>query len=84
MTEKCKMALERIFHIFDGNNDGILDDMEMYAFQKFCYDAPLQPQALDSVKHIIQRNSVDGVFNNGITLRGKYVYVFMVPITKVV
>jgi len=46
--------------------------MEMYAFQKFCYDAPLQPQALDSVKDIIQRNCQDGVFNNGITLSGMF------------
>lgn len=52
------------------NNDGILDDMEMYAFQKTCYDAPLQPQALDSVKTIIQRNCQDGLLNNGITLPG--------------
>jgi hypothetical protein len=43
----------------------------MYTFQKFCYDAPLQPQALDSVKSIIQRNCQDGVFNNGITLSGE-------------
>jgi len=70
LTEKCKRALERIFRICDGNNDGVLDDMEMYSFQKFAYDAPLQPQALDSVKIIIQRNCVDGVFNNGITLYG--------------
>ncbi len=70
LTDKCKKALERIFRICDVNNDGLLDDLEMYAFQKFCYDAPLQPQALDSVKAIIQRNCQDGVFNNGITLSG--------------
>lgn len=72
LTEKCKKALERVFRICDMNNDGTLDDMEMYAFQKTCYDAPLQPQALDSVKTIIQRNCQDGVLNNGITLPGKF------------
>jgi len=66
----CKKALERIFKICDVNNDGVLDDMEMYNFQKFCYDAPLQPQALDSVKNIIQANCNNGVVNNGITLSG--------------
>ncbi|XP_021951301.1 mitochondrial Rho GTPase 1 isoform X2 [Folsomia candida] len=70
LTDKCKKALERIFRICDVNNDGLMDDLEMYAFQKFCYDAPLQPQALDSVKAIIQRNCEDGVFVNGITLSG--------------
>lgn len=71
LTDKCKKALERIFRVCDVNNDGLLDDLEMYAFQKFCYDAPLQPQALDSVKAIIQRNCQDGVFNNGITISGE-------------
>ena len=55
-----------------------MDDLEMYSFQKFCYDAPLQPQALDSVKLIIQRNCVDGVFNNGITLNGKINFKFTI------
>ncbi len=37
-----------------------------------CFDAPLQPQALDDVKFIIQRNVHTGVMPDGITLEGVY------------
>ena len=35
-----------------------------------CFDAPLQPQALNDVKFIVQKNVANGVLPEGITLEG--------------
>lgn len=36
-----------------------------------CFDAPLQPQALQDVKNIVERNIPSGVTEGGLTLEGK-------------
>lgn len=33
LTPKCKQALQRIFKICDQDNDGVLNDREIYQFQ---------------------------------------------------
>ena len=39
--------------------------------QIHCFDAPLQPQALQDVKSIVQRNTAVGLCDNGLTLEGE-------------
>ncbi|OWF40098.1 Mitochondrial Rho GTPase 1 [Mizuhopecten yessoensis] len=70
LTPQCKKALTRIFKICDLDNDSILKDDEVHLFQRKCFNAPLQPQALEDVKSIVKRNITDGIINNGITLKG--------------
>nr|ALG00086.1 Rho GTPase [Azumapecten farreri]ALG00104.1 Rho GTPase [Azumapecten farreri] len=70
LTPQCKKALTRIFKICDLDNDSILKDDEVHLFQRKCFNAPLQPQALEDVKSIVRRNITDGIIDNGITLKG--------------
>ena len=70
LTTNCKRALTRIFKICDDNNDGILSDDELNAFQSKCFGSPLQPQALEDVKSIVKRTIRDGIFDDGLTLTG--------------
>ncbi|KAK7791917.1 hypothetical protein R5R35_005431 [Gryllus longicercus] len=70
LTEACQNALIRIFKICDTDNDGLLNDIELNNFQKRCFNAPLQPQVLDDVKAVLQKNLPDGVCRDSITLRG--------------
>lgn len=70
LTEKCKKALVRIFKICDMDNDGLLNDQELNTFQRRCFNAPLNPQALEELKTVVQRNVSDGVHADCLTLRG--------------
>jgi Ras family protein T1 len=70
LTQKCRTALTRIFKICDQDNDGILNDKEIYQFQRRCFNVPLQPQALEDVKAVVRRQIPDGVSRDGITQRG--------------
>lgn len=70
LKPECVEALERIFKICDGDNDGILNDQELNDFQIRCFDAPLQPQALQDVKRIVKKNTSAGVHGDGLTLEG--------------
>lgn len=60
----------RIFKVCDLDNDGLLNDAELNAFQRRCFNAPLQQQVLDDVKAVICKNISDGVSGNCITLKG--------------
>ncbi|CAH1794756.1 unnamed protein product [Owenia fusiformis] len=66
----CKRALTRIFKICDGDNDGLLSDIELNQFQRRCFNAPLQPQALDDVKAVVRKNTAEGIRNDSLTLKG--------------
>lgn len=66
----CKQALARIFKLCDDNNDGILSDDELNAFQRKCFGSPLQPQALEDVKTVVKTHIPDGIFDDGLTLSG--------------
>uniref|UniRef100_A0A146LJT5 Mitochondrial Rho GTPase n=2 Tax=Lygus hesperus TaxID=30085 RepID=A0A146LJT5_LYGHE len=71
LTEDCKKALTRIFMVCDLDNDGLLNDYELNAFQKRCFDMPLRPEAMEDVKEVLKRNLGGGVSpNNCITLQG--------------
>lgn len=70
LTEKCREALTRIFKICDTDNDGILNDDELNLFQRQCFNAPLQPEALEDVKNVVHRHIPDGIIDNGLTLKG--------------
>lgn len=70
LKPECKRALCRIFNICDLDNDGILNDYELNLFQRRCFNAPLQPQALDDVKAVVRKNIPEGVLNNGLTQIG--------------
>jgi len=70
LKPECIDALERIFKICDVDNDGILNDQELNDFQIRCFDAPLQPQALQDVKSIVQRNVSTGIIQDGLSMEG--------------
>ncbi|KAJ8253764.1 hypothetical protein COCON_G00203760 [Conger conger] len=66
----CVQALSRIFTICDQDNDGILSDLELNRFQRFCFGSPLAPQALEDVKAVVWKNASGGVRGHGLTLSG--------------
>ncbi|XP_034949325.1 mitochondrial Rho GTPase isoform X1 [Chelonus insularis] len=70
LTEECKAALQRIFKICDFDNDGLLNDMELNAFQQSCFNTPLQPQVLEDVKAVLSKNIQDGICNGCVTMKG--------------
>ncbi|KAL6441984.1 mitochondrial Rho GTPase isoform X1 [Cataglyphis hispanica] len=70
LTEECKTALKRIFKICDVDNDGLLNDMELNAFQQWCFNTPLQPQVLEDVKAVLSKNICDGICNGCVTMKG--------------
>ncbi|KAL1452276.1 hypothetical protein WDU94_006563 [Cyamophila willieti] len=71
LTPECINALTRIFKVCDLDNDGLLSDRELNAFQRRCFDAPLSRDSLEDVKIVIRKNINDGVSgNNCITLNG--------------
>uniref|UniRef100_A0A4W5PXX3 Mitochondrial Rho GTPase n=1 Tax=Hucho hucho TaxID=62062 RepID=A0A4W5PXX3_9TELE len=70
MKPACIKALTRIFKVSDLDNDGILNDNELNFFQRTCFNAPLASQALEDVKNVVRKNVIDGVCDNGLTLKG--------------
>lgn len=38
--------------------------------QRTCFNAPLASQALEDVKNVVRKNVIDGVCDNGLTLKG--------------
>uniref|UniRef100_A0AAQ4NW12 Mitochondrial Rho GTPase n=1 Tax=Gasterosteus aculeatus aculeatus TaxID=481459 RepID=A0AAQ4NW12_GASAC len=70
MKPLCVKALTRIFKVSDLDNDGILNDHELNFFQRTCFNAPLESQALEDVKNVVRKNMSDGVCDNGLTLKG--------------
>uniref|UniRef100_A0A8C7XF99 Mitochondrial Rho GTPase n=1 Tax=Oryzias sinensis TaxID=183150 RepID=A0A8C7XF99_9TELE len=70
MKPLCVKALARIFKVSDLDNDGILNDNELNFFQRTCFNTPLEHQALEDVKNVVRKNLIDGVHDNGLTLKG--------------
>ncbi|GAB4823148.1 hypothetical protein N2152v2_010194 [Parachlorella kessleri] len=66
-------ALRRIFHLCDKDNDGVLSDAELNAFQVACFNAPLQPEELVGVKEVVSQGVKEGIRDGGLTLEG-FVY----------
>ena len=44
----------------------------VFFLQIRCFDAPLQPQALQDVKNIVEHHTPLGVYNDGLTLDGTF------------
>ena len=59
-----------MLQICDQDNDGILNDREIYQFQRRCFNVPLQPQALEDVKTVVRKHISEGVMDDGITHKG--------------
>lgn len=70
MTPLCKKCLTRIFKICDIDGDNLLNDYELNLFQRRCFNTPLQPQILDEVKAVIEKNAKDSIHNESVTLKG--------------
>ena len=47
----------------------------IFCLQRRCFNVPLQPQALEDVKAVVQRQITDGVDRDGITEKGMPVLV---------
>lgn len=39
--------------------------------KRTCFNAPLEPQALEDVKNVVRKNLTNGVCDNGLTLKGR-------------
>jgi Ras family protein T1 len=70
LTEKCAGAFSRIFKLADKDRDGVLNDHELIAMQRFCFDKPLQYQECERVKKVLQSKYEDGLTNGCINEKG--------------
>lgn len=63
---------EQILNIGRANEqDKLLSDAELSAFQEVCFKTPLLPRQLRGIKDVVRRNVQDGVSDNGrVTLSG--------------
>lgn len=57
LTTDCQKALTRIFRIFDSDNDGLLSNAELDAFQYHTFKLPLVDRDLQGWKKIVSRNN---------------------------
>ncbi|XVE73150.1 hypothetical protein DITRI_Ditri11bG0094100 [Diplodiscus trichospermus] len=70
LKPRCIRALKRIFMLCDHDMDGALSDAELNEFQVKCFNAPLQPAEIVSVKGVVQERIRRGVSDFGLTLEG--------------
>ncbi|XP_047337722.1 mitochondrial Rho GTPase 1-like [Impatiens glandulifera] len=70
LRPRCVRALKRIFILCDHDRDGALSDDELNDFQVKCFNAPLQPSEIVSVKRVVQEKLPEGVNGHGLTLSG--------------
>ncbi|KAJ1928202.1 ERMES complex Ca(2+)-binding regulatory GTPase gem1 [Tieghemiomyces parasiticus] len=66
----CRRALDRVFHLCDHDADGILNDTELNAFQRRCFDVPLHRAELDRVRQVVAAHLPDGIRKGGLTPAG--------------
>ncbi|KAF2452854.1 EF hand associated-domain-containing protein [Lineolata rhizophorae] len=66
----CEAALRRIFYLCDKDQDGRLNDAEVEAFQRRCFDKPLAPDELASIKRSIAKVAPASATDKGIDERG--------------
>ena len=66
----CIAALERIFYLCDKDQDGYLNDDEIYKFQTNCFSKPLGADDLENIKQAISKYSVTSVTPKGISREG--------------
>ncbi len=59
LTEQFKVALRRVFRIFDMDHDGYLSDDELALFQSHCFGARLRRSDISAVKKVIQKQTLE-------------------------
>jgi|TARA_B110000208_G_scaffold176413_1_gene222782 Ras family protein T1 len=57
LTTDFRVALNRVFRIFDVDGDGVLRDDELNAFQETCFGAKLQRSDVQNVKAVLSKAS---------------------------
>jgi len=70
MKTACVRALTRVFGLCDGNQDGVLDDVELNKFQREVFGSPLVATQITGIKNMLRRNVPDGVTDAGISVSG--------------
>ncbi|KAF8476826.1 EF hand associated-domain-containing protein [Kalaharituber pfeilii] len=63
-------ALQRIFFLCDKDQDGYLNDSEIYSFQMKCFNKPLTDQELEEIKKVIRKASPKAATEHGINEKG--------------
>ncbi|KAI8059637.1 EF hand associated-domain-containing protein [Gongronella butleri] len=67
LKPQCVEALQRIFKLCDTDKDNVLNDKELNAFQRKCFNTPLQQNELDGVKDVVRQHEPSGVNEYGLT-----------------
>ncbi|ORX62339.1 mitochondrial Rho GTPase [Hesseltinella vesiculosa] len=67
LKPQCVEALQRIFKLCDTDKDNVLNDKELNAFQRKCFNTPLQQSELDGVKDVVRQHEPTGVNDYGLT-----------------
>lgn len=81
MTDAANSALSRIFKLCDTDNDGLLSDQELNAFQNDVFGSPLQHQELEGIKDIVKQECPDGIKNNCLTKNG-FIFLHLLFVKK--
>jgi mitochondrial Rho GTPase 1 len=66
----CVAALQRIFFLCDKDQDGYLNDNELFAFQSKCFGKDLSDEDLGNIKQSIKRMLPESASTKGIDQRG--------------
>ena len=77
----CLRGLKRVFRICDQDNDGFLSDSELNGFQLTCFNSPLTPDELLSIKQVVVSKMPSAVTDQGLTLDG-FLYLHVLFIEK--
>lgn len=70
LKHACVSALERVFYLCDKDQDGYLNDNEVYNFQTKCFGKSLGTEDLENIKQAISKDSATSVTPKGITREG--------------
>mmetsp|Transcript_7729 Transcript_7729/g.11232 ORF Transcript_7729/g.11232 Transcript_7729/m.11232 type:complete len:780 (-) Transcript_7729:360-2699(-) len=65
LTHECRKAFTRIFRMYDRDNDGLLSNTELDAFQYQTFAVPLVEQDLAGWKKVISRHADEQVVKDG-------------------
>lgn len=65
LTHECRKAITRIFRMYDRDNDGLLSNAELDAFQYQTFAVPLVEQDLAGWKKVISRHADEQVVMDG-------------------
>ncbi len=69
LTSDCLRSLKRVFALCDRDNDGVLNDVELNAFQLTCFGVRLNSTSLQEVKALL-RGTPNALSDNQVTLIG--------------